>query len=600
MKSNDCLGGGLLAACLLLASPAYSQAQDTSRAWIEESNRHAQVLLDVYAQHSPEQAASIGVDGLDDRITVYTAGYDERFETDLLAAAARLEAERGRAADPRVQQDLDIMIQSAREFAASMALSRRLMLPTFDVPEQLFSSFSALLDPRIPKERYPAALKRLAGYVGSAPGAVPLTELAKARTSERFASPGLTGPWKAEVEQSLENSPRYVAGMRELFKTSGLKGWERDFGKLEKQIADYDAWRRSELLPRARLDNILPPEIYADNLHNFGVKDDPSAVMQRAQTAFIAIRDEMDAVAREIARQRGWPSADYRDVIRKLKQETIPNDQLVERYRARLASLEEIVRRENLIAMPERAAVIRLGTEAESARTPAPHVSPPRLIGNTGEPAEFVLPLENPSAKPGTVMDDFNYDAITWSLTAHEARPGHELQFAKMTENGVSTARAVFAFNSANVEGWALYAEAVMKQFYPLEGQLGALQFRLMRAARAFLDPMLNLGLIKPEQALEFLQREVVLSGPMAEQEVDRYTFLAPGQATSYFYGYERLQALRTRVEIALGKGFDQRSFHDFVIGQGLLPLNLLEKAVLEQYLPARLQAASAAAAAAN
>jgi uncharacterized protein (DUF885 family) len=121
-----------------------------------------------------------------------------------------------------------------------------------------------------------------------------------------------------------------------------------------------------------------------------------------------------------------------------------------------------------------------------------------------------------------------------------------------------------------------------------------------MRAARAFLDPMLNLGLIKPGQALEFLQREVVLSGPMAEQEVDRYTFLAPGQATSYFYGYERLQALRTRVEIALGKGFDQRSFHDFVIGQGLLPLNLLEKAVLEQYLPARLQAASAAAAAAN
>jgi uncharacterized protein (DUF885 family) len=320
--------------------------------------------------------------------------------------------------------------------------------------------------------------------------------------------------------------------------------------------------------------------------------------MQRAQTAYLAIRDEMDSVAREIARERGWPSADYRDVLRRLKQQTIPNDELMPRYRARLASLEEIVRRENLIGMPERAAVIRLGTEAESARIPAPHISPPRLIGNTGEAAEFVLPLENPTAKPGSVMDDFNYDAITWSLTAHEARPGHEMQFAKMLESGVSIPRAVFAFNSANIEGWALYAEAVMKQYYPLDGQLGALQFRLMRAARAFLDPMLNLGLLEPAQALEFLQREVLLSEPMAKQEVDRYTFLAPGQATSYFYGYEKLQALRTRTELALGPAFDQRSFHDFVIGQGLLPLELLDQAVVEQYLPSRRTAATGPAAA--
>jgi hypothetical protein len=600
MKLKPLLAGVFLAACLPLLAPAIVVAQETGRAWIEESNRHAGILLDVYAKHIPEQAASLGVDGLDERITQYTPGYDERFEADLLAAVTRLEAERAKATDPRVRQDLEIMIQSARDVAASSALSRRLMLPNFDLPQQLFSSFKALLDPRIPEERYPAALKRLAGYVGSLPGTVPATELAKARSSERFATPGLTGPWKVEVEESLENTPRYVAGMRDLFKQSGLKGWERDFARLEKQIADYDAWRRTELLPRARAGNILPPEIYADNLHNFGVKDDPRALMQRALTAFLAIRDEMDSVAREIARQRGWPSADYRDVIRKLKQETIPNEQLVERYRARLASLEEIVRRENLITMPDRAAVIRLGTEAESARIPAPHVSPPRLIGNTGEPAEFVLPLENPSAKPGSVMDDFNYDAITWSLTAHEARPGHELQFAKMTENGASTARAVFAFNSANVEGWALYAEAVMKQYYPLEGQLGALQFRLMRAVRAFLDPMLNLGMITPEEALEFMLREVVLSEPMAKQEVDRYTFLAPGQATSYFYGYEKLQALRTRAEIALGKAFDQRSFHDFIIDQGLLPLDLLEKAVIEQYVPARLQAAPATAAATN
>ena len=104
-----------------------------------------------------------------------------------------------------------------------------------------------------------------------------------------------------------------------------------------------------------------------------------------------------------------------------------------------------------------------------------------------------------------------------------------------MLERGVSTARVVYAFNSANVEGWALYAEAVMKKYLPPEGQLGALQMRMMREARAFLDPMLNLGLIEPDAAKRFLMEEVMLSEPMAKQEVDRYTFGAPGQATAYY-----------------------------------------------------------------
>ena len=89
------------------------------------------------------------------------------------------------------------------------------------------------------------------------------------------------------------------------------------------------------------------------------------------------------------------------------------------------------MRKENIVTLPQRDAVIRIGTEAESAAQPAPHLSPPRLIGNTGEPAEFVLPLANPNAAAGRKMDDFTNDAISWTLTAHEARPGHELQYAR-------------------------------------------------------------------------------------------------------------------------------------------------------------------------
>ena len=250
--------------------------------------------------------------------------------------------------------------------------------------------------------------------------------------------------------------------------------------------------------------------------------------------------------------------------------------------------MEKLIKAHRVATLPQRAAVIRLGTEAESAATPAPHIDMPPLIGNTGQPAAFVIPVSNPNAKSGEDYDDFSYDAVTWTLVAHEARPGHELQISRMLERGVSIARAVFALNSANVEGWALYAEAVMKPYEPLDAQLATLQLRLMRAARAMLDPMLNLGLIEPDAAKRVLMDEVALSEPMAKQEVDRYTFDAPGQATSYFYGSQYLQAIRTEAEVALGKRFDQLGFHDFILDQGMLPLNLLEKAVMEEYVPGR------------
>jgi len=219
---------------------------------------------------------------------------------------------------------------------------------------------------------------------------------------------------------------------------------------------------------------------------------------------------------------------------------------------------------------------------------------PPRLVGNTGEMGEFVLPLRVPTVgKDGTSevkgFDDFTFDAASWTLTGHEGRPGHELQFAAIIEKGVSTARALFAANSVNIEGWALYAEAETKPYEPLDGQLIALQHRLLRATRAFLDPDLQAGRIRPGAATNFLMEEVVMSEPMAKQEVERYTFRAPGQATSYFYGYLRWMQLKAETEMALGKHFDRQRYHDFLLAQGLLPPDMISKAVKSVFVPAEL-----------
>jgi uncharacterized protein (DUF885 family) len=301
------------------------------------------------------------------------------------------------------------------------------------------------------------------------------------------------------------------------------------------------------------------------------------------------IRNEMDALAPQIAAKKGWNTNDYREVIAKLKEEgAIDGDKMVDHYHAVLRDIEEIIKREDIISLPERDAGIRIATAAETAAQPAPHVSLPRLIGNTGEYPVFVIPQLTQNEDGSWVQTDDTYVAGSWTLTAHEARPGHEMQFSSVIESGVSTTRALFAFNSANAEGWGLYAEAIVRPYLPLEAQLISLQYRLMRAARMFLDPMLNLGMITPEEAKALIMKDVGVGEDWAQNEIERYTYRMPGQATAYYYGYNKMQALRTQTELKLRDAFSQRAFHDFVLAQGLLPPDILKDAVMNEFVPSQ------------
>jgi uncharacterized protein (DUF885 family) len=435
---------------------------------------------------------------------------------------------------------------------------------------------------------------RLQRYTGLAPGATPMTKLAQAYYNESAADPARIGPYRNLVQQAIANTGRYTKGVRELYTKYGLDqraGAAAALAAFEQQLTDYNSWLQTTVLPRARADHRLPAEIYADNLKNIGLDIPPEELIRKALFAFGEIRNEMSALAPLVAKEHGFAATDYHSVIRELKKAQLPKEQVVPYYHEVIAQIEGIIQREHIVTLPERAMIMRLATEAENAVQPAPHMQPPPLVNNKGERGQFILTTGNPPATAGAKTegyDDFTHRAAAWTLTAHEGRPGHELQFSAMVERGVSLARSLFAFNSVNVEGWALYSEAEMQPYEPLDGQLITLQLRLQRAARAFLDPMLNLGQITPERAHDILTQEVGLSEPFATQEVDRYTFRSPGQATAYFYGYLRLMELRTATEVALGPKFNRQAFNDFVVGQGLLPPELLAKAVREQFIPAQ------------
>jgi hypothetical protein len=553
--------------------------------WVEESNANTLAVMEAQARLSPESFSSLGIESVDAEVMDLGPDLYQRSQAATTELIARLEERKKTTEDPRVLQDLDILIRSLQDQIHTSELDHKYLLPYFNLSQSMYFGFRSLLDPRNDPTRFPAALDRLKKYTGQAEGYKPLTELARDRSSERFAVPGLLGPYQGELEKDLGNVEQFKAGLGEVFKESGLEGWQDDLALLTGQLDAYAGWLKQEMVPLGREDSRLPEELYADNLKNFGVDMDPRQLIRIAQLGFADIQMQMQSIAVQVAKQRGYASNDYRFVMAELGKERIPEAEVLAYYRNILVELETIIRDNELVTLPDREAAIRLATEAESAAAPVPFLSPPQLIGNTGQQGEFVLVTHTPGKGEEGKISDFGSPASTWSLTAHEARPGHEMQFAAMVENGVSQARVIYAFNSANVEGWGLYAEAIMQQYLSPEAQLFGLKSRLMRAARAFLDPMLNLGLIESEQALELIMKDVGISRGLAEQEINRYTFRAPGQATSYYYGYMNLMSLRAEVELRMRDRFNQRAYHDFLLKQGLLPPDILRQAVLDDFV---------------
>ncbi|GAA4789985.1 DUF885 domain-containing protein [Lysobacter hankyongensis] len=590
------IAGALAASLSVHAAPAAPQPSTNTTAarpvpaWVAASNAHARILLDAQLRFQPESATFFGVPGYDDKVADLGPDNGARFRKAIGDARAALQEKLQLERDPNVRQDLEIMIGAADDAIEASAVGERLQLPWTDAPQLVFSGMRGLLSDQTPPERRRKALDRLNAYIGSR-GGDSIFAQARKRYEERTADAALLRPTRLEVEQALTNAETYAQGIRKLFAQYKVAGSDAALKTLDGQIAEYAAWVRADVLPTARTDTRLPAELYALQLKQVGIDIPPQLLIQRARLAFMETRAAMDRLAPLVAKEKGIEATDYRGVIRALKRDTIPNDRLEARYRTVIDAIDPIIRRERIVDVPNRPMVMRLGTEAESAAQPAPHFLPAPLVGNTGQQGQFVLPLSNPATGDAhEAYDDFNYPAVAWTLSAHEGRPGHELQFTAMVERGVSLARTLFAFNSVNVEGWALYAEAEMIPHEPLDGQLIALQFRLLRAARAMLDPMLNLGMIDRARAEKVLIEDVGLSRPMARQELDRYTFNAPGQAGSYFYGYTRILELRAETELALGDKFDRLAFNNFLLDQGLLPPDQLAKAVREQFVPAQSQ----------
>ena len=580
----------LAAASAMPAAPLWAQDAAATPAmpdWVETSNAYTQKAIALQASFYPIGASSAGYEQYDGLVNDMSLDRNARYVAAAKALIAEYEAALATETNPYVRQDLQILIASLEMDNEGIALGEKYMLDYAEVPQGMFYSIGQLLSDQTAEHRRAKALELLQRYTGIWPDTEPMTELAK-RRYEASRGAGKMGPYRVEVEESLEKIPTFTAGIRELFEKYEIEGADEALAAMDRQLADYGEWTRTTVLPEARDTARLPEELYALSLKQVGIDMDPQESMRQARRGFYELRAQMEALAPQIAEKYGWEETDMASVMANLKKQTIANDEIEEFYRNVNRELEAKIRENDIVSLPDSELQMRVASAAESAAQPAPHMRPPRLIGNTGEQGTFVLTVGNPTAGAENVYDDFNHPAASWTLSAHEARPGHEMQFAALVEQGVSLARMLYAFNSVNVEGWALYAEAEMLPHEPIEGQFIALQFRLLRAARAFLDPALNLGLMTRAEAERVLREEALFSPGMTKQELDRYEFRSPGQAGSYYYGYRKLIDLRVETELALGADFEEKAFNDFLLSQGIIPLELIAKAVREEFIPSQ------------
>lgn len=213
--------------------------------------------------------------------------------------------------------------------------------------------------------------------------------------------------------------------------------------------------------------------------------------------------------------------------------------------------------------------------EYQQDSSPGGYYFPAALDGS--RPGRFYINLKDTADNPKWTLPTLMY---------HEGAPGHHFQLSLAQEiEGVPLIRKVLPF-TAYAEGWALYAERVAKvdmDMYdgdPL-GDLGRLQAEMFRAVRLVVDTGIHAQRWTREQAIDYMIEKTGYTEAEVTREIERYVVM-PGQATAYKTGQLAMLRMRADAEQSLGERFDIRGFHEAMLMNGSMPLEILEDVVEE------------------
>jgi uncharacterized protein (DUF885 family) len=569
----------LLAATMLAATPASAGPAEDFKALTDE---YWAMLL----REFPTMATSVGVRDYDDRLSDISLEAEDRRAAKAAEFIARLKAipDSGLGAADRVNKA--ILLRSLEEWVEGNRFGQRMMLFTnrsgwhqsiADLADGL--SFTSARD-------YDNYLKRLAAYPKLNETAIAITNRAVAEgyTLPCAAMEGyentITGVIPADATKSRLYAPfaKPKPASVSAAEWAALQARARALieGPLRAAYDHHAAWYRTSYAPKCnanvgvsaqpggkayydyRVRTMTTTGMSADEIHKLGLSE------------VARIRAEMETVAKKA----GFAS----------REAFIADLRTNQKYYAKTPEeLMEAVARE---------------TKKIDGMMPTLFGLLPRLPYGIREiPAEIAPGTTTAYYSPGSPENGIagTYYVNTskldqrplWevpALSVHEAVPGHHHQIALQQELPLPEWRKHGTFFTAFVEGWGLYSERLgieMGLYDTPAKDMGRLSYEMWRATRLVVDTGIHSKGWSKKQALDFMKDNTALSEANIEAEVNRYISW-PGQALAYKIGELRIRALRTRAEKELGDKFDLRKFHDAVLGQGAVPLDVLERQVEE------------------
>jgi len=562
----------LAAAAPALAAPGEDLARVIDDHWVW------------YLSVNPEQSTALGERRYDARISDLSLAASDRAAREAQGFADRLRAIPDAGLTPSERVNKAILLRTLTETVEGNRYGQRQIL--FTTYYGWHQGFAGLADdlPFRTRADYESYLARLAQYPAQNAEALKIT---RAAVAGGYAQPcDVLGGFDKTIDGVIAKDPeqsRFYAPFRGA-RPGAISEAEWDAMKtrartlitmvLNPEYAKFADYFRRDYLPNCRKTvgaSAMPegPAWYAFRVRAQTTTDlTPEAIHQIGLREVARIRSEMETLAKSagyasresfIAELRTNPRY-YATTPEQLLQvaalEAKRHDGLLPKYFGRLPRLPYGIR--------------PIPAETAEGTTTAYYGpgSPPAGLSGT-----FYVNTSKLSQRPLWELP---------ALTAHEAVPGHHLQIALQQELDLPSFRKYAVSFTAFVEGWALYTEHLgveMGLYDTPEKNMGRLSYEMWRACRLVVDTGIHAKGWTKAQAVAFMKDNTALTDANIDAEVNRYISW-PGQALGYKLGELKIRELRARAEKALGAKFDLRRFHDAVLGQGAVPLDVLERQI--------------------
>jgi uncharacterized protein (DUF885 family) len=531
---------------------------------------------------TPVAASGLGLTAYDERLDDMSAAAFDKRDADAAAFLRRFEAIADDGLDMAAQIDRDLAIAMLRGrliMAEWKGWRRDPLVYSGPILTGLFTLFLHRLRPNA--ELVDAAVARLEQ-----------AERALAQ-GEANLDPALAS--RLIVERGLASARGGARYVRELLPTEA--GDEADRERLrragERAGAAFERWVAflERFAEQAHGDWVFGEERYTRLLREReSLAHDARSLREMGRAEY----DRLDAEMRQLARDiRG--TDDWRHVLEQANEDhPATEDAMRATYDEWATRARDFLARTGLVTLPE-------GEHCGVDPSPvfqrpvfgvAFYIAPPAFADTLK--GTFFVPYAPDGASPEEVQKRLksNSNGGIPSTTVHEAYPGHHWHLA-WTKTKAPPIRKVLGTPYFS-EGWALYAEQVMRErgFFtdPLQ-ELYQLEATIFRAARIVVDTSLHLGEMSFDEAVEFMTTKVPIPEPTAKAEVGRYCWW-PTQASAYLTGCLEILRIRQRFLAARGVGGQSpsevdvailRDFHDRLAGSGKLPLGLAERAVMAE-----------------